>query len=255
MASRLQALVGHFPALILTSARQAGKTTLLRNCFPIHRYVSLDPPSAAGQAERDPQSFFRTNPPPLVVDEGQYAPGRILNVTSLRDFKRFVRVLAARYGRLLNKTEVARDVGVSVKAVGDWVSVLEASGQIVLLELWFSNFGKRIVKTPKVYFRDSGLLCFLLGLDERSLPGSPFLGSVWESFVFAEMRKIVASLGDPTRFWFCRDQGDREIDFLPSDFGENPGDQSGEYPGDDRGPARRVARMLLTFPASIPEKT
>ena len=120
-------------------------------------------------------------------------------MTSLRDFERFIRILAARSGSLLNKTEVARDVGVSIKAIGDWVSVLEASGQIVLLEPWFSNFGKRIVKTPKVYFRDSGLLCFLLGLDENSLAGSPFLGPVWESFVFSEMRKTVASQGSPGR--------------------------------------------------------
>ncbi len=314
--SRLHGLADHFPALILTGARQAGKTTLLRNCFPEHRYVTLDLPSIAEQAERDPQSFFGANPPPLIVDEVQYAPGlfrqlkaqidherglmgrfiltgsqnftlmkgvsdslagrcaavelenmslqelsahgltsgnpwihvmsrgqfpelwrdtdipsrdfhssylaaylerdvrQILNVTSLRDFERFIRVLAARSGNLLNKTEVARDVGVSIKAIGDWVSVLEASGQIVLLEPWFSNFGKRIVKTPKVYFRDSGLLCFLLGLDEPSLAGSPFLGPVWETFVIAEMRKAVSSTGDPTRFWFYRDQAAREIDFV-----------------------------------------
>jgi predicted AAA+ superfamily ATPase len=320
MASRLKGLMEHFPALVLTGARQAGKTTLLRNCFPGHRYVTLDLPSVAEQAERDPQSFFRTNPPPLIVDEVQYAPGlfrhvktqvdrdrglmgrfiltgsqnfrlmkgvseslagrcavvelenlswqelsahglagpwihfvtrgqfpelwrdpdirpadfhssylatylerdvrQILNVTSLRDFERFIRILAARSGSLLNKTEVARDIGVSVKAVGDWTNVLEASGQIVLLEPWFSNFGKRIVKTPKVYFSDSGLLCFLLGLDERSVPSSPFLGPVWESFVFAEMRKVVASSGDPCRFWFYRDQGSREIDFVLEKAGQ-----------------------------------
>jgi len=173
---------------------------------------------------------------------------QILNVTSLRDFERFIRVLAARSGSLLNKTEVARDVGVSVKAVGDWVSVLEASGQIVLLEPWFSNFGKRIVKTPKVYFRDSGLLCFLLGLDERSLPGSPFLGPIWESFVFAEMRKIVASLGDSTRFWFYRDQGAREIDFVLEKAGQLSFVEAkwSEHPGqDDTRTIKAVEAALL----------
>lgn len=101
---------------------------------------------------------------------------QILNVTSLRHFERFIRLLAARSGQLLNKTELAKDVGVSTRAIGDWLAVLEASGQIVFLEPWFRNFGKRIVKSPKVYFRDSGLLCSLLGLDEASLARSPFLG-------------------------------------------------------------------------------
>ena len=115
---------------------------------------------------------------------------QILNVASLRDFERFVRVLAARSAAMLNKSDVARDTGVAVKTIGEWVSVLQASGQIVLLEPWHVSFGKRVVKTPKVYFRDSGLLCFLLGLDASTLLTSPALGAVWETFVFAEMRKL-----------------------------------------------------------------
>jgi predicted AAA+ superfamily ATPase len=74
--------------------------------------------------------------------------------------------------------------------------------------------GKRIVKTPKVYFRDSGLLCFLLGLDERSLPASSQLGAVWETFIFSEMRKVNDTLERPKRFWFYRDQEAAEVDFL-----------------------------------------
>ncbi len=70
---------------------------------------------------------------------------QILNVAGLRDFERSVRLAAARSGATLNKSDIARDAGVSVKAVGDWLSVLQASGQIVLLEPWYQNFGKRIV--------------------------------------------------------------------------------------------------------------
>ena len=139
---------------------------------------------------------------------------QILNVTSLRDFERFLRVLAARSGAMLNKSDIARDVGVSIKAVGDWLSVLQASGQIVMLEPWFSNIGKRMVKTPKVYFRDSGLLCFLLNIDEESLAKSPSLGAVWETFLFAEMRKLNAVLAAPVNMWYYRDQRAREIDFV-----------------------------------------
>jgi predicted AAA+ superfamily ATPase len=139
---------------------------------------------------------------------------QILNVTSLRDFERFLRILAVRSGGMLNKSDVARDVGVSVKAIGDWLSVLQASGQIVLLEPWFTNITKRMVKTPKVYFRDSGLLCFLLNLTEQSVLASPLLGAVWETIVFSELRKLNAALAEPVNFWYYRDQRSREIDFI-----------------------------------------
>jgi hypothetical protein len=139
---------------------------------------------------------------------------QILNVTSLRDFERFLRLVAARSGGMLNKSDLARDVGVSVKAVGDWLSVLQASGQIVLLEPWFANIAKRMVKTPKVYLRDSGLLCFLLNLTEESLGASPFAGAVWETFVFSELRKLNAVAERPVNFWYYRDQRAREVDFI-----------------------------------------
>ena len=139
---------------------------------------------------------------------------QILNVTSLRDFERFIRLLASRSTSMLNKNDVARDVGISVKAVDDWLSVLQTSGQTILLEPWFVNFGKRIVKTPKLYFRDSGLLCFLLNLSETTLSALPVLGAVWETFLFAEMRKLNSILPQPVNFWYYRDQRAREIDFV-----------------------------------------
>jgi len=120
---------------------------------------------------------------------------------------------------MLNKTDIAKDVGVLIKAIGDWISVLEASGQIILLEPWFSNFNKRIVKTPKLYFRDTGLLCFLLGLDKNSLGSSHFLGALWETCVFAELRKMNNSSARPVNFWYYRDQRAREIDFIAESGG------------------------------------
>ncbi len=74
--------------------------------------------------------------------------------------------------------------------------------------------GKRIVKSPKLYFRDSGLLCWMLGLDARTLPSSPFIGAVWEGFVFAELRKLAAVDSARPHFWFYRDQASREIDLV-----------------------------------------
>jgi len=307
-----------FPVVVLTGARQAGKTTILQNLFPHYRYVSLDLPSLAEQAERDPETFLSANPPPLIVDEVQYAPGlfrhikadvdrnrhsngqyiltgsqhfiimknisdslagraavfelenlslmeldkagifstkgkslyrllcrgefpelwrnqtmdsntfytsylvtylerdvrQILQVTSLRDFERFIRLLAARSGSILNKTDLAKDVGVSSKAINDWISVLQASGQIILLEPWFANFGKRLVRSPKIYFRDCGLLSFLLGIDETILDQSPFKGAIWETFLFAELRKTDTYREGQGRIWYYRDQNAREVDFI-----------------------------------------
>ncbi|MBN2658551.1 MAG: ATP-binding protein [Spirochaetales bacterium] len=139
---------------------------------------------------------------------------QILNVVSLRDFERFIRALAPRSGQILNKSDLARDVGVSVKAINDWISVLQASNQIVLLEPWYSNISKRMAKSPKIYFCDSGLLCYLLGVNAENYTVSPFKGQIWETLVYAELRKINQTADNPVTFWFYRDQAAREIDFI-----------------------------------------
>jgi predicted AAA+ superfamily ATPase len=139
---------------------------------------------------------------------------QILNVANLRDFERFIRILASRSGSILNKTEIAKDVGVSAKTIGEWISVLETSGQIVLLEPWFQNFSKRIIKSPKIYFCDSGLLCFLLGVDQLNLETSPFVGMIWQTFLFAELRKTDAFRNSTIKLWTYRDKSANEVDFI-----------------------------------------
>ncbi len=94
---------------------------------------------------------------------------QLLKVSSLRDFERFIRACAARSCQLLNLSELGRDVGIKVQTAKEWLSVLEASNQISLLEPYFENVGKRIVKSPKLYLNDPGLLCFLLGIDGQTL--------------------------------------------------------------------------------------
>jgi len=139
---------------------------------------------------------------------------QILNVGSLRDFERFVRVLATRHAQQLDLTAIANAVGITARTAKSWVSVLEASNQIELLEPWHGNVGKRIVKTPKLYFSDSGLVCWLLGIGPDGLSASPFVGAVWEGVVFAEMRRHTQARGLNRSFWYYRDNVGMELDFL-----------------------------------------
>ncbi|HET8933234.1 MAG TPA: DUF4143 domain-containing protein [Polyangiales bacterium] len=139
---------------------------------------------------------------------------QILNVGSLREFERFIRLCATYNGQRLNRSEIARGVGITSKTVDQWLSVLQASNQVALLDPYFANLGKRAVKSPKLYFCDTGLLCFLLGLDVTSLSRSRLLGAVWEAFIFAELRKATAARAPEYQLWFYRDQQGRDVDFL-----------------------------------------
>ncbi len=339
ISKKLENLSKSFPVLILTGARQTGKTSLLKRVFPKYRYVSLDLRLLAEQAEQSPESFLRDYPPPLLIDEVQYAPklfrhikvlvdqerekkglfiltgsqkfslmkevsdslaGRcallnlpglsakeiisslsenwsgdlysellwrgafpelwadrsipvreyyqsyvstylerdvreILNVGSLRDFERCLRACATRAAQLLNKSELARDVGVSPTTMNQWVSVLETSNQIKLLEPFFANLGKRLTKSPKLYFCDSGLLCFLLGMTKESVNNSSLIGHIWENFVLNEISKWVDLYHPEWSVWFYRDQQNREADFLV------------------QGPYERI-RLLEAKWSEVPEK-
>jgi predicted AAA+ superfamily ATPase len=114
----------------------------------------------------------------------------------------------------LNKAELARDVGISPSTAGQWLSVLEASNQIVLLEPWFSNRTKSLVKTPKLYLGDTGLLCHLLGIRSvDELLASPYAGAVWETMAFGELRRQIKNTRRSGDLFFWRDRA-REVDFL-----------------------------------------
>ncbi len=302
------------PAVVLTGARQTGKTSTLRRLFPAHGFVSLDLPSEAAQAEQDPAAFLHRHPAPAIIDEVQYAPGlfrhikaavdarrqrngqylltgsqkftlmkgvseslagradiveletlslaeirralpeigletavvrggfaelhanqeidfvayynsylatylerdvrSLAQVGSLRDFERFLRACALRSANLLNKADLARDIGIAPSTANQWLSMLEASGQVVLLEPWFSNRTKSIVKSPKLFLADTGLLCALLNIrSETDLRQSPSVGAVWETFVFAQLRHRERRAGRAGSLFFWRDRT-REVDFV-----------------------------------------
>ncbi|MBP6218658.1 MAG: ATP-binding protein [Oligoflexales bacterium] len=310
----LSELLTQFPALLLTGARQTGKTSLLRKMLPHYAYVSLDTIQDAELADRSPEQFLLMNPPPLIIDEVQYAPGlfrslkkfidnnrhsmgqfvltgsqkfslmqkvseslagriaiqeietlsleeisqsqnleskllpkllvrggfpelwrnpdmstnaffrsyvqtylerdlqQLLQVTKLRDFDRFLRLLATRHAQTLNKADLAKDLGLAPSTIGEWVSVLEASNIIESLEPFYFNIGKRLIKNPKIYFQDSGLVCYLLQVQETQILSNPFLGALWEGLVYSELRKQHPE--EDKQIYFYRDQQAKEVDFL-----------------------------------------
>jgi len=146
----------------------------------------------------------------------------VTNVRDLSTFRRFLALLASRHGQLLNKTDLAAPLGVSVPTVGEWLSILEITGQIFLVPPYYENFGKRLLKSPKVYLGDSGLACYLLGITKQAeLERSPFLGVLFEGFVAAEILKSQVNQGRRKELYHFRDQQGLEVDFLfPGSQGE-----------------------------------
>ena len=139
----------------------------------------------------------------------------ITNVRDLVTFRRFIALLASRHGQILNKTDLAAPLGVSVPTISEWLHVLEITSQIIIVPPYFENLGKRLVKTPKVYLGDSGLACYLLGItSEAELQRSPFLGQLFEGFVAAEILKSQVNQGGRKELYYFRDQQGLEVDFL-----------------------------------------
>lgn len=139
----------------------------------------------------------------------------VMNVRDLVTFRRFLALLASRHGQILNKTDIAAPLGVSVPTVGEWLHVLEITGQIILVPPYFENFGKRLIKSPKVYIGDSGLACYLLGIaTQAELERSPFLGALFEGYVAAEILKSQVNQGRRKELYHFRDQQGLEVDFL-----------------------------------------
>jgi uncharacterized protein len=302
----LEKAARHFPGVVVTGPRRAGKTTLLRQLFPRSQYILLEDPDIRGRIRSDPRAFLEDLRPPVILDEIQNAPellnyvrtiidshpqrmgrwlftgsqeaplmqgitesmaGRaailqllplslseslrvtllhggfpevlarpssrdlwfssylqtylerdvraVTNVRDLITFRRFLALLASRHGQILNKTDLAAPLGVSVPTITDWLHVLESTGEIILLPPYFENFGKRLVKAPKIYWTDSGLACHLLGIRSTSeLERSPFLGPLFEGFVAGELIKSQINRGLRKELYYFRDQQGLEVDFL-----------------------------------------
>ena len=334
----IQRAMRTFPAILITGPRQSGKTTLLTERFSkTHQFVSLENPDVRARLLDDPIGFLRAHPPPVILDEIQYAPeflhyiktaidenrqpgqwllsgsqnfalmqgvsqtlsGRIailnllpftlgesigagkqdysideiishvffskdrslipvsytlddwilrgsypeirnnpqvdrqlwcasyiqtylvrdvrqiINVGDLNTFDRFLRGCAARTGQILNLSEISRDVGVSVPTIKKWISILEASYQIYLLPPHFRNFGKRLIKSPKIYFLDPAIASFLMGLHaSEPLLNGPMIGHLFETVVISEWVKAFYHRGEKPELFYWRSKAGLEIDLL-----------------------------------------
>lgn len=144
----------------------------------------------------------------------------ILNVGSLRDFDRFLRAVAIRTGQILSYSDLARDVGLAPNTAKKWISVLEASGQVYLLEPYYRNMGKRLIKSPKLYLCDTGLAAFLMGFESwEAVSRNPLVGPLWETHVVMQVVRHFCALGRNVPLWFWRTVQGEEVDLLVEEGG------------------------------------
>jgi len=139
----------------------------------------------------------------------------IVNVSDLESFTRFVRLCAGRTGQILNLQSLGNDCGIDSKTVKRWLSILETSFIIKLLRPYYKNFNKRLIKSPKLYFLDSGLLCYILGIrkpDELIVHSSR--GAIFESWVISELYKSYCHTGKQPAMYYFRDSNNNEIDLI-----------------------------------------
>lgn len=342
LSASIVAASRQFSVLMLTGPRQVGKTTLLKSLCeveaaaqPARRYVTLDNPLLLALAREEPALFLQRFPPPVLIDEIQYAPGLLplikeavdagggmgqywltgsqpfhlmrnvgeslagrvaamhlqglslgeslgrgatqapflpdnpaataiappaaplawvferiwrgsfpalhvedapdhdlfyasylqtylqrdvrdlAQVGDLMAFTRFLRSAAARTGQLLNLADMARDVGVAPNTAKHWLSILQASGLVWLLEPWHTNLSKRLVKTPKLYFLDTGLAAYLTEWSSpATLEAGAMSGAIFETWVLGEMLKSWWHHGKQAPFYYYRDKDQKEIDVL-----------------------------------------
>jgi hypothetical protein len=136
-------------------------------------------------------------------------------VQDLGVFRRFLSLLATRHGQILNKTDLAGPLGMSVPGIGKWLDILETTAQIFIIQPFFENMGKRIIRAPRIYISDPGLACHLLGIDtEAELEKSPFLGALFEGLVASEIIKAQVNSGLRRELYYFRDQQGLEVDFV-----------------------------------------
>ena len=140
---------------------------------------------------------------------------QLSQIGSLHTFEKFVRLIASRIGQLVNYNSIANDLGVSQPTIRKWISILEASYIVFLLPPFFKNIGKRLIKTPKIYFYDTGLASYLLGIENpKQLQFHPLRGNLFENFVVTEFLKSRFNNAMSSNLYFFRDRTGNEVDVV-----------------------------------------
>jgi predicted AAA+ superfamily ATPase len=174
------------------------------------------------------------------------------NLEDLTQFQVFLRALAARSAQILNLSELARDVGVAVNTAKAWISILEASFQIFILRPYYVNIGKRLIKTPKVYFVDTGLLCYLVGLrDVSHAAAGPMGGALFENLVVSDLYKSYLHRGEEPALYYWRTVAGSEVDLVIDT-------QSGLIPVEiklSETPRPEMAKEIRAFQQDFKEKS
>ena len=241
LASYLQAMVDADPTpgrFVLTGSQQfelmrgvtqslAGRTALLRLLpFTAAEVVRLSP----GSTQRSLAEWILTGFYPRIHDRGldpskaladyfaTYVERDLRSLTAVHDlsrFERFVRLCAGRTGQIVNLSSLGNDAGVAQTTAQAWLGLLQTSYIVHLLPPWFTNSGKRLIKSPKLYFFDVGLACWLLGLrNAEQVARDPLWGSLFENFIVMEALKDQFNQGDHAPLYFYRDSTGNEVDLL-----------------------------------------
>lgn len=143
---------------------------------------------------------------------------QIINVSDLDTFSRFVKLCAGRTGQLLNLSSIGIEIGKSHNTVRSWLSILQTSFIVFLIQPYHKNFNKRILKSPKLYFYDTGLACYLLGIKTTEQLNSHYhKGALFENMIFADLMKNILNKGERPRLYFWRDNTGNEVDCIVED--------------------------------------
>ncbi|MCR4964111.1 MAG: ATP-binding protein [Bacteroidales bacterium] len=315
IAESIRKLIPFFRVIVVTGARQVGKTTLCKKIFPEYEYVNLESGMTREMIANEPQNFIDNVSQGVIIDEAHRLPelfsyiqldvdehpdkryiltgssnfamleqitqslaGRaalftlpplsiqemyeqvkdmqtnellfhglypasfsdnmpteylysnyyntyierdlhqLINVKNLSLFQLFIRLCAGRVGAECNYSALASETGVSAPTLREWMSILEASYILYKLPPYYSNISKRLVKTPKVYFFDTGILCFLLGIENpNQLATHPLRGAIFENLVVMEFVKSRLNEGKLPNLFFYRDSRGTEIDLVETE--------------------------------------
>jgi predicted AAA+ superfamily ATPase len=212
-----------FPLMQGVSESLAGRCAVL-NLHTLSRAELL----LAGRTIEEPAYIYHGGYPELYVgaESDLWFPAyvatylerdvrNVLRVADLQEFNRFLRACALRTAQVLNYSDLARDTGIAPNTARKWLGLLQTSAVVALVEPYFGNRTKRLIKAPKLFFLDTGLAAFLSGFrSERDLTASPLFGAFWESYVFGQVVRWLAAHGDITPICYWRTASGQEVDLV-----------------------------------------